>query len=170
MEFPRNTQKHCQSPCYAKLHTIWLPSIQTPISHLRHQSHDMVIVFDTNPSVHPLTTSNLVSSLTQLSLGMLYHPILSLLLLWISLNHRSKPTTSKQFSILYICKYCSRRCIVVTIDGASYDVDVDVDSNITEDKQHSWTVAFFTPALKKRWYFGRLYPFWKRLGFVQERR
>jgi hypothetical protein len=57
-------------------------------------------------------------------------------------NHRSKPTTSKQFSILYICKYvtflyiflllinckymvCSRRCIVVTIDGASYDVDVE---------------------------------------------
>jgi hypothetical protein len=37
-----------------------------------------------------------------LSFGMLYHLILSLLLLWISLNHRSKPTTSKQFSIIYI--------------------------------------------------------------------
>jgi hypothetical protein len=41
----------------------------------------------------------------QLSFGMLYRLILSLVLLWISLNHRSKPTTSKQFSILYICKY-----------------------------------------------------------------
>ena len=77
-----------------------------------------------------------------LSFGMHYHLILSLLLLWISLNHRSKPTTTKQFSILYKCKYvtffvffllinckymvCSRRCIVVTIDGASYDVDVDL--------------------------------------------
>ena len=84
----------------------------------------------------------------QLSFGMLYHLTFSLLLLWLSLNHRSKPTTSKQFSILYICKFvtfliffnifvcllikckymvCSRGCIVVTIDGASYDVDVDVD-------------------------------------------
>jgi hypothetical protein len=61
-----------------------------------------VIVFDTNPSTHPLTTSNSASSLIQLSFGMLYHLILSLLLLWISLNHRSKPTTSKQFSIIYI--------------------------------------------------------------------
>jgi hypothetical protein len=51
-----------------------------------------------------LTTSNSASSLTQLSFGMLYHLILSLLLLWISLNHRSKPTTSKQFSI-YITIY-----------------------------------------------------------------
>jgi hypothetical protein len=39
------------------------------------------IVFDTNPSAHPLTTSNTVSSLIQLSFGMLYHLILSLLLL-----------------------------------------------------------------------------------------
>jgi hypothetical protein len=137
-----------KSLCYAKLHTIWLPSIQTSISHLRLHSHDTAIVFDTNPSPHPLTTSNSVSSLIQLSFGMLYHLVLSLLLPWISLNHRSKPTTSKQFSILYICKYvtfsflffvtllfcllinckymvCSR-CTVVTIDGASYDVD-DVD-------------------------------------------
>ena len=94
-----------KSLCYAKLHTIWLPSIQTSISHLRLHSHDTAIVFDTNPSPHPLTTSNSVSSLIQLSFGMLYHLVLSLLLLWISLNHRSKPTTSKQFSILYICKY-----------------------------------------------------------------
>jgi hypothetical protein len=128
MEFPRNTQKHCQSVCYTKLHTIWLPSIQITISRLRHHSHDTATVFDTNPSAHPLTTSNSFSSLIQLSFGMLYHLILSLL--WISLNHRSKPTTSKMltlfFGLLINCKYivCSRRCIVVTIDGASYDVDV----------------------------------------------
>jgi hypothetical protein len=43
MEFPRNMQKHCQSLlCYTKLHTIWLPSIQTSISLLRHHSHDIV--------------------------------------------------------------------------------------------------------------------------------
>jgi hypothetical protein len=36
-------------PCYAKLHTIWLPSIQTSISLLRNHTHDTVIVFDTNP-------------------------------------------------------------------------------------------------------------------------
>ena len=95
--------------CYAKFHTIWLPSIQTSISHLRHHSYDTAIVFDTNPSAHPLTTSNSVSPLIQLYFGMLYHLILSLILLWISLNHRSKPTTSKQFSILYtcICKYAT---------------------------------------------------------------
>jgi hypothetical protein len=77
----------------------------------------------------------------QLSFGMFYHLMLSLLLLWISLNHRSKPTTCIFFTVFhFICKYvtffllihckymvCSRRCIVVTIDGASYDVDVDVD-------------------------------------------
>ena len=34
--------------------------------------------------------------------GILYHLILSLLLLWISWNHRSKPTISKQFSIIYV--------------------------------------------------------------------
>ena len=68
--------------------------------HLRHHSHDTAIVFDTNPSERPLTISNSVSSLIQLCFGMLYHLILSLLLLWINLNHRSKPTTSKQFSIL----------------------------------------------------------------------
>ena len=61
-----------------------------------------VIVFDTNPSTHPLTTSNSASSLIQLSFGMHYHLIVSLLLLWISLNHRSKPTTTKQFSIIYV--------------------------------------------------------------------
>ena len=62
-------------------------------------------VFDTSPLAHPLTTSNSASSLIQLSFGMLYRLILSLLLLLISLNNRSKPTTSKQLSILYICKY-----------------------------------------------------------------
>ena len=119
-----------------KLHTIWLPSIQTPTFLLRHHSHVTVIVFYTNPSAYPQTTSNSASSLIQLFFGMLYRLILSLRLLLISLNNRSKPTTSKQLSILYICKYviiiyffwyflllinckyivCSRRCIVVTID------------------------------------------------------
>jgi hypothetical protein len=51
---------------------------------------------------HPLTTSKSASSLIQLSFGMHYHLILSLLLLWISLNHRSKLTTTKQFSIIYV--------------------------------------------------------------------
>ena len=102
--------KHSESRCAIQnytLHTIWLPSIQTFISLLRHHSYDTVIVFDTNPSAHPLTTSNSASSLIQLFFGMYYHLILSLLLLWISSNHRSKPTicTTKQFSILYICKY-----------------------------------------------------------------
>ena len=59
-------------------------------------------VFDTSPLAHPLTTSNSASSLIQLSFGMHYHLIVSLLLLWISLNHRSKPTTTKQFSIIYV--------------------------------------------------------------------
>jgi hypothetical protein len=68
-------------------------------------THMTVIVFDTNPSTHPLTTSNSASSLIQLFFGKYYHLILSLLLLWISLNYRSKTTTTKQFSILYICKY-----------------------------------------------------------------
>ena len=128
--------------------TVKLLWIQTSISLLRHHSHVTIIVFDTNPSEHPLTTSKSASSLIQLSFGMLYRRILSLLLLWISLNHRSKPTTSKQFSILYTCKYvtffffflllidckymvCSHRCIVVTIDGTSYDVDVDVGEHFS---------------------------------------
>jgi len=80
-------------------------------------------------------------------LGMLYHLILSLLLLWISSNHRSKPTTTKQFSILYRCKYvtcflinckymvCSHRCIVVTIDGTLYNVDVNA-YNVYRDLQY----------------------------------
>ena len=99
-------QKHTEtlpkSVCYTKLHTIWLPSIQITISRLRHHSHDTAIVFDTNPSAHPLTTSNSFSSLIQLSFGMLYHLILSLLLLWISLNHRSKPTTSKMLTLFLV--------------------------------------------------------------------
>ena len=101
------SQKHAEtlpkSLCYAKLQTIWLPLIQTSISLLRHHSHDTVIVFDTNPSAHPLTTSSSASFLIQLSFGMHYHLILSLLLLWISLNHRSKPATVS--SILHRCKY-----------------------------------------------------------------
>jgi hypothetical protein len=60
LETPETLPK---SLCYAKLHTIWLPSTQTSISHLRHHSHDTAIVFDTNTSAHPLTTSNSVSSL-----------------------------------------------------------------------------------------------------------
>ena len=58
---------------------------------LSHHTHDVVllVVFNTKPSVHPLTTSNSASSLIQLSFGILYHLILSLLL-WISLNHRAK--------------------------------------------------------------------------------
>ena len=115
---------------------------QAPVSLLRHHSHDTVIIFDTNP----LPTSNVASSLIQMSCGMLEHLIFSLLLLLISLNHRSKPTTTKQFSILYICKYvtffllfllinckymvCSRRGIIVTIDGALYNVDVDTTLSV----------------------------------------
>ena len=136
MKFHRNTQKHCQSDLAMQNYT-QSGCHQSILLYLF--SDDTGIVFDTYPSAHPLTTSNSASSLIQLSFGMLYHLILSLLLLWISFNHRSKPTTFKPFSILYICKYfftvlllinceymvCSRRCIVVTIDGASYDVDVD---------------------------------------------
>jgi hypothetical protein len=61
---------------------------------------------------------------------------------YVILNHRSKRnplhlnsfpfyiyvnTLFFSFLLLINCKYmvCSRRCIVVTIDGASYDVDVD---------------------------------------------
>jgi hypothetical protein len=58
-----------------------------PLSHHTHVV--LLVVFNTKPSVHPLTTSNSASSLIQLSFGILYHLILSLLL-WISLNHRSK--------------------------------------------------------------------------------
>ena len=85
----------------------------------------------------------------------IYHLILSLLPLWISFNHRSKPTTSiNNFPFyIYICKYvtffsflllinckymvCSRRCIVVTIDGASYDVDVDDVDILSKDGNSS---------------------------------
>ena len=100
MEFPRNMQKHCQS----------LYAIHNYTQSGCHQSRLLYLfsditrttqsVFDTSPSAHPLTTSNSASSLVQLSFGMHYHLILSLLLLWISLNHRSKPTTTKQFSII----------------------------------------------------------------------
>ena len=60
---------------------------------------------DTNSSAHPLTTSNSASSLIQLFFGMHYHLMLPLLLLWISLNDRYKPTITKQFSILYTNVY-----------------------------------------------------------------
>jgi sensor c-di-GMP phosphodiesterase-like protein len=105
MEFPRNMQKHCQSHHAIQNYT-QSGCHQSRLLHLFSDiTHMSVIVFDINPSAHPLTTSNSASSLIQLSFGMLYRLILSLLLLWISLNHRSKPTTTKQFSILYICKY-----------------------------------------------------------------
>ena len=137
MEFPRNMQKHCQS-LYAIHNYTQSGCHQSRLLYLFSDiTHTTQSVFDTSPSAHPLTTSNSASSLIQLSFGMHYHLILSLLLLWISLNHRSKPTTSKQFSTLYICKYvtflsflllidckymvCSCQCIVVKIDGASYD-------------------------------------------------
>ena len=96
----------------------------------------------------------------------IYHLILSLLLLWISLNHRSK-----QFSILYISKYitflclflfcllinckymvCSRRCIVVTIDGASYDVDVPTFVPLSLSRNLSLRLLL-TPAHKIYIYF-----------------
>jgi hypothetical protein len=46
------------------------------------------------------------------------------------------------------CKYmvCSRRCIVVTIDGALYNVDVDVDygrvSSLSQFKPKTITLVF----------------------------
>ena len=102
MEFPRNMQKHCQS-LYA-IHNYTQSGCHQPrllylFSDITHTTQS---VFDTSPSAHPLTTSNSASSLIQLSIEMHYHLILSLLLLWISLNHRSKPTTTKQFSIIYV--------------------------------------------------------------------
>ena len=102
MEFPRNMQKRCQSH-YAIQNYTQSGSHQSRLLYLFSDiTHVTVIVFHTNPSAYPPTTSNLASSPIQLSFGMLYHLILSLLLLWISLNHRSKPTTTKQSSILYI--------------------------------------------------------------------
>jgi hypothetical protein len=86
--------------CYAKLHINPDSYISSQTSLTRH-SHSLRY----KPSAILLITSNSASSLIQLSFGMLYHLILSLLLLWISLNHRSKPTTSKQFSILYTFLY-----------------------------------------------------------------
>ena len=134
MEFLRNTQKHCQSH-HAMQNYTQSGCHQSRL--LRHHSHSL--------RYKPFSTSTDYFTFSffpiELSFGILYRLLLSLLLLWISLNHRSKPTISKLFFILYIickyvtfffffinCKYmaCSRRCIVVTIDGASYDVDVDV--------------------------------------------
>jgi hypothetical protein len=55
-----------------------LVAINPDFSDITHTSQS---VFDTNPSAHPLTTSHSASSLIQLSFGMLYRLILSLLLL-----------------------------------------------------------------------------------------
>ena len=118
-------QKHCQS-LYAIQNYTQSGCHQSRLLYLFSDiTHTTQSVFDTSPSAHPLTTSNSASSLIQLYFGMHYH------LIWISLNHRSRPTTTKQFSIMYVnrllfyinCKYmvCSRRCIVVTVDGALYD-------------------------------------------------
>jgi hypothetical protein len=88
-----------------------------------------------------LTTSNSASSLIQLCLEMPFHLILSLLLLWISSNHWSKPTTTKHstVSILYIlCKCVTTFSLqIVKLHGLFkpihshhgeelYSVDVDV--------------------------------------------
>ena len=94
MEFPRNMQKHCQS-LYAIHNYTQSGCHQSRLLYLFSDiTHTTQSVFDTSPLAHPLTTSNSASSLVQLSFGMHYHLIVSLLLLWISLNHRSKPTTT----------------------------------------------------------------------------
>ena len=72
--------------------------ISSQTSHTRH-SHSL--------RYKPFSTSTdyFKVSFIQLSFRILFHTILSLFLLWISLNHRFKPTTTKQFSILNKCKY-----------------------------------------------------------------
>ena len=80
-----------------------------------------------------MTISNSASSLIQLTFGMLNCLILSLLLLWISLNHSFLfyIYVNRRFFFFFLllinCKYmvCSRQCIVITIDRELYDVDVD---------------------------------------------
>ena len=124
LELPRNTQKHCHQ------------------SRLLYLFSDItVIVFYTNPSAHPLITSNSASSLIQLFFGMLLPPDIVSAFSLDQFKSQIQTHSSKQFSILYICKHvtffsfsllinckymvCSHRYIVVTIDGASDDVDVD---------------------------------------------
>ena len=136
MEFPRNTQKHCQNH-HAMQITHNLVAFN-PDSYISSQTsltcHSHSLLY----KPFSISTDYFKFSFFPHTIvfGMLYRLILSLLLLLISLNNRSKPTTSKQLSILYICKYviiifffwyflllinckyivCSRRCIVVTID------------------------------------------------------
>ena len=138
---------------------MWIPQQSSSTYHVKWISRELPIItlsiaqYVSFPGCKTYSTSYVldcnrqsllfsVSSLVQSSFGMLYHLILSLLLLWISLNHISKPTTTKQFSI-YICKYVTfspliywliiniwfahaAACMVVTIDSVLYNVDIEV--------------------------------------------
>ena len=144
MEFPRDTQKHCQSH-YA---------IQNYTQPGCHQSRLLYLFSDithTTQSKCSIQTLQHIHWLLQIQL------LPCTVVLWnvlppdvVSASSLDQFKSQIQTHYLYffftvfhfICKYvtlfllihckymvCSRRCIVVTIDGASYDVDVDVNGS-----------------------------------------